>query len=275
MNPPLRLLFLGALVFSFTRASNNTYIHPSRGADFDQCKDSILKNATIPSNPNFTPVFVDAFGYIVPRNQTCGVDYPCGVDYRTCVNYCGSSSTPATWSTFSPQFSAWFLPFFAFVAQLPFPTLTTWDYIMSVLLMMGSPALAAYSLILSLFGNRWLRKHCAGAADLMPGRTENERAMKNNLKIIFDSMKNVLYLAQQEPFENLHFGSQPVDIDAETKWWKKLNMIVQVTKRRFNASFVHQVLWVNAAIGLAVVDAFGSEKVSIYLFLEIPLTEPN
>ena len=253
MNSSLRLLFLGALVFSFTQA----------GADFSQCKDLILKNATIPSNPNFTPVFVNANGSVVTRNYSCtsGDSYPCGVNYKTCLNYCGSGSTPPKWTTFSSQISAFFLPYFAFVAQLPFRALTTWDYTMSVLLMMGSPALAAYSLILSFFGTRWLQKQCAGVIDRMPESTPDERAIKSKLTSIFDNMKNVLCLAQQEPYENLHFD-QPPNIDAEVEWWRGIDEIVQMTKFRFSASFFHQILWVNLAFAFAIADAFGSERVS-------------
>ena len=270
MNSPLRLLFLGALVFSFTRASNNTYIHPLRGADFSQCRDAILKNDTIPSNPNFTPVFVDAHGDKVSRNQSCGVDYPCGVNYETCINYCGYGSTPPKWSTFSPQFTAWLLPFIALTAQLPFQTVTTWDNLMSALLTVGSPALAAYSLTLTFFGTRWLQKQCAGATDLLPESTADEQATKRKLTSIFDNMKEVLCLAQQEPYENLDFDQNPTNIDAEVEWWGRLHKIVQKTKRGYTASFVHQLLWVNIAFAFAVVDAFGSERVSTcsYNFLD-------
>ena len=283
MNSLLQLLFLGAFGFSFTQASNNTYIHPLRGADFIQCKDSILKNATIPSNPNFTPVFVDAHGNIVPRHQNCSVDidYPCGVDYNTCVNYCGYGRTPPKWSTFSPQFTAWLLPFIALTAQLPYQTTTTWDNLMSALLMVGSPALAAYSLILSFFGTRWLRKHCAWPTDFIPrkakeqipGNTNEQKRQK--LKSLFGHMNEVLCLAQQEPYENLNFAPlAPGDLDAEADWWEKLNTIVQKTKRGYTASFIHQLLWVNIAFAFAIVDAFESERVST-CSLEIPLMEPN
>ena len=265
MNSLLQLLFLGALVFSFTRASNNTYVHPLRGADFSQCKDSILNNATIPSNPNFTPVFVDAYGNIVTRNQTCGVDYPCGINYETCVNYCGSGRTPGKWSTFSPQFTAWLLPFIALTAQLPFEALSTWDNVMSTLLMVGSPALATYSLTLSFFGTRWLRKLCDSATDGMPRGTDG-RTKKKHIRTLFDHMKEVLCLAQQEPFENLKFCQlrQELDLDIEKEghWWEKLDKIVNKTKRGYTASFIHQLLWVNIAFALTIVDAFGSERVS-------------
>lgn len=274
MNSPIRFLLLGALGFGFASTQrNNTnveqkiYSPPVRGADFIQCKKEIEAGSVLFSNPSFRPVFVDCHG--APTDDPARV---CGVDYTTCVGYCGARSAPSTWSSFSPQFTAWLLPFVAFTAQFPYQAATTWDNLMSAILTVGAPALAIFSLILSFLGPRWLQKKCAVAIDRMPASTQEERVRQLQMRNIFGDMGDVLCLAQQEPYENLEFQPLPKDIDAglqsEVEWWGRLNAMVKRSKRGYTASFVHQILWVNIAFAFAVVDAFKNEQVS-HLFLEV------
>lgn len=256
------LLFLGAVCF--TRAStqgNNTneeqqpYSPPTIWANFTQCRQAIEDGRILSSNPTFRPVFVDGQG-----NPVDGPVNASGVDYVTCVNYCGTSRSQTSWSPFSQQFTSWLLPFIALTAQLPFQAATTWDNLMSAALTVGSPALAAYSLILTLFGNRWLQKQCAVAMDDLPVNSPETR----DRRAIIGHMKEVFCLARQEPYEGVKLHS-PSNLTAELEWWRKLEMTVEKSKRGYTASFVHQLLWVNVAFAFTVVDAFGSQNVSHFL----------
>ena len=297
MKFPLR--FFLATILTFTKAStqeNNTnvelplYSPPTPWANFTQCQQAIADGRILASNPTFRPVFVDVQGHIIdgPANVSAGVGY------KTCVNYCGTGSTQAGWSPFSQQFTAWLLPFIALTAQLPFQAVTTWDNLMSAALTVGSPALATYSLILTLFGNRWFQKQCEAAIDSIPVSTREDKSRRENLKKAIASMKEVLCLARQEPFENLQFAplgnlefeprgnlefeprENSDNLQHEVDWWRKLEEIVRKSKRGYTASFVHQLLWVNIAFAFTVVDAFGSQNVSrLPLERRIPLTESN
>lgn len=264
MKFPPRLVFLGALLSLIrgsvqtnnTNVEQKTYSPPLRDANFMQCKKEIEAGSILSSNPSFRPVFVNAEGTPVD-----GPEGACGVDYETCINYCHTGSERPKWSFFSPQFTAWLLPFIALTAQLPYQAVTTWDNLMSALLTVGSPALAAYSLILTFLGTRWLEQQCAAALHCMPASTADERQRQVRLTGIFRDMKGVLCLAQQEPYENLDFQPLPKDIQGEVDWWGRLYGTVQKSKRGYTASFVHQLLWVSIAFAFSIVDAFGSEKV--------------
>ena len=93
-------------------------------------------------------------------------------------------------------FRAIFLPFIALTAQFPYQAVTTWDNLMSAILILGSPALAAYSLIMTFLGTRWFRKQCASALDLMPVSTQEELWCQERLESILIAMKGVICLAQ-------------------------------------------------------------------------------
>ncbi|KIJ44805.1 hypothetical protein M422DRAFT_167731, partial [Sphaerobolus stellatus SS14] len=68
-----------------------------------------------------------------------------GVTYKLCIRACGAGQEPFQWPTFSQQFSSWVLPWLALISQLPFGTNDTPTNLESVLLALGSPVLAAYS----------------------------------------------------------------------------------------------------------------------------------
>ena len=275
MNFPLRLLLLGTLLW-FTEAStsnnnSNTEQWPySPAADFVQCKEAIVNGTVLSSDSTFTPYFVSAHGTQVHRPEDAS-----GVRYETCVKYCTTGSAPFKWTIFASQFTAWLLPYIALTAQLPYQAITTWDNLMSAFLTVGSPALAAYSLILTFLGTRWLEKQCAATLDQIPASTPEDWRRQTKLQSIFNNMKRVLRLAQQEPYENLEFQAIPENLKGEVDWWGKLDGTVQRSKRGYTASFVHQLLWVTVAFAFSIVDAFGSEKVChLFLNARSPLTKP-
>ncbi|KAF8465302.1 hypothetical protein BDZ91DRAFT_795030 [Kalaharituber pfeilii] len=224
-----------------------------------ECKEVILNGTSLSNNPTFKPVFVDWNGN--PKDK----EHMIGVDYKTCISYCGNKSEKAQWSTFAPQFTAWLLPFIALTAQFPYQASTTWGNLMSGIITVGSPALATFSLVLTFLNARWIHKRCAETVDLLPKRTFHDREKQKIVKSIFKSMKKVLSVAQQEPYERVQDIRISNDLDGDLlwdeHWWKMLAAAVQKTKRGYTASFVHQLLWVNIAFAFSMVDAFGSENI--------------
>jgi len=79
-----------------------------------------------------------------------------GITYSLCIKACGSDQEPFNWTVFSQQFSAWLLPWLALVSQLPFGANDKLDNLESMLLTVGSPTLAAYSLALTVLNGRWI-----------------------------------------------------------------------------------------------------------------------
>ncbi|KZP14864.1 hypothetical protein FIBSPDRAFT_709178, partial [Athelia psychrophila] len=68
------------------------------------------------------------------------------ISYALCIEACGPGPEPFDWPDFSQQFSTWLLPWLALISQLPFGAGSRPENMMSVILAVGSPTLAAYSL---------------------------------------------------------------------------------------------------------------------------------
>ena len=95
------------------------------------------------------------------RGYPVNVSLATGITYSLCVQACGGGQEPFQWSIFSQQFSAWLLPWLALVSQLPFGANDKLDNLDSVLLTVGSPTLAAYSLTLTVLNSRWVTRRFA------------------------------------------------------------------------------------------------------------------
>jgi hypothetical protein len=87
------------------------------------------------------------------------------ISYWLCASTCGTGSETFQWSIFSQEFGAWLLPFLALISQLPFGAQYRLDNFMSVVLTVGSPVLAGYSLIVTLLNSRWINRRFKQSAD--------------------------------------------------------------------------------------------------------------
>jgi hypothetical protein len=56
------------------------------------------------------------------------------------------------------MFATWLIPWLALTAQLPFETKERLTNVMSLLMILGSPHLAAYSLSLMVLTPRWINR---------------------------------------------------------------------------------------------------------------------
>lgn len=87
------------------------------------------------------------------------------ITFGLCVETCGlgsDSSEPFSWSPCSQQFGAWLLPWLTLISQLPFGARLRSENLMSVLLTVESPMLAAYSLVLTILNGHWIGKRFSG-----------------------------------------------------------------------------------------------------------------
>ncbi|KAL0065615.1 hypothetical protein AAF712_007393 [Marasmius tenuissimus] len=78
------------------------------------------------------------------------------IPYITCVNECGTSPDIRPWTLVAQEFSAWLLPYLALLSQLLFGAHDRWDNLLAGVLTIGSPALAAYSVAVTVLNERWL-----------------------------------------------------------------------------------------------------------------------
>ncbi|KIM73392.1 hypothetical protein PILCRDRAFT_99326 [Piloderma croceum F 1598] len=72
-----------------------------------------------------------------------------GIIYALCKSACETGPEPTEWSSFSPQFSTWLLPWVALVSQLSSGAGGRFENLTSFFLAVGSPTTAAYSLVLT------------------------------------------------------------------------------------------------------------------------------
>ena len=96
---------------------------------------------------------VDLYG-----NPTTNISQIAGITYDRCVAACGYGPVDFNWPGFSAQFTSWLLPWLALISQLPHGSGDALSSCLAVLLTVGSPTLAAYSLALAVISNRWMVK---------------------------------------------------------------------------------------------------------------------
>ncbi|KAF7377820.1 hypothetical protein MSAN_00205500 [Mycena sanguinolenta] len=111
------------------------------------------------------------------------------ITYDLCVTACGSGQGPFQWNIFSQQFSAWLLPYLALISQLPFGARNRLDNVVSMLLTVGSPTLAAYSLALTVLNGHWIAQRFSGVS--YPN-------VKNAVKILSSLQQSPLQVNTQD-----------------------------------------------------------------------------
>ncbi|KAG0696828.1 hypothetical protein DFH29DRAFT_949264, partial [Suillus ampliporus] len=127
------------------------------GVNFTQCLNDIVKNAD--ATQNLTGLLNgDGDPVSVASDAT-------SISYSLCTSSCGTGQEPFQWSVFSQEFSAWLLPNLALISQLPFGAQYRIDNLMSAVLTVGSPALAGYSLFITLLNSRWINRRFKHSVD--------------------------------------------------------------------------------------------------------------
>ncbi|KAJ7257832.1 hypothetical protein C8J57DRAFT_1074373 [Mycena rebaudengoi] len=185
------------------------------------------------------------------------------ITYELCSVACGSAQEPFQWNLFSQRFSAWLMPYLALASQLPFGASGV-DNLVSVLLTVGSPTLAAYSLALTVLNGHWITRRFSGIS--YPNA-------KNAVKILSD--------LQQSSLEVNTKGSllaSLVVLHKNDEFWEELSVWLNYG-HTWSISAVASILWVVIAYVFPVVDSFteastfltpnenGLAVVSIFLWL--------
>ncbi|KAL1733036.1 hypothetical protein EV714DRAFT_205487 [Schizophyllum commune] len=124
--------------------------------------NSITDNSGAPVGPHAWPDAASKAGNLCmdagPDKPLCFVT---AVTYHQCQETCGSGREPFSWATFSQQFGNWLLPWLALLSQLPFGANDRLVNLNSVSLTVGSPALAAYSLAITVLNSHWVSERFA------------------------------------------------------------------------------------------------------------------
>jgi len=167
--------------------------------------------------------------------------------YDLCVSACGAEQEPFDWSVFSQQFASWLLPWLSLLSQLPFGAHDKLKNFESVILALGSPTLAAYSLALTVFNGYWIRR----------------RFRKYDWPSISHVVKVLTYL-QHAPIVVDGGGgllSSLVVVPQNDAWWKDLASHLNYT-HTWSISAATSIIWVVIAYLFTVVDSVGGGNIT-------------
>ncbi|KAJ7242964.1 hypothetical protein C8J57DRAFT_1366610 [Mycena rebaudengoi] len=163
------------------------------------------------------------------------------ITYDLCVTACKPAQGPFNWNLFSQQFSAWLLPYLALVSQLPFGANNRLDNLLSVVLAVGSPTLAAYSLALTVLNGHYIAQRFAHL------EYPNVR-----------SAVQILSSLQQAPLQVVTDGSllaSLIVLHENDEWWSELSIWLNFV-HTWSISAVASIIWVIIAYVFTVVDSF-------------------
>ncbi|RPD54031.1 hypothetical protein L227DRAFT_596119 [Lentinus tigrinus ALCF2SS1-6] len=163
------------------------------------------------------------------------------ITYALCVRACGKSPEPFDWPAFYQQFSSWLLPYFALLSQLPFGAESRLSNLSSVLLTVGSPTLAAYSLALTALNRRWVTRRF---------RTFSYPNAKHAAAILGDLQGVPVRIA----YEDGLFPSLVV-LHQNDEWWRELSMGLKHSSP-WSIAAVTSMGWVVVAYILTIIDSF-------------------
>ncbi|KDQ57903.1 hypothetical protein JAAARDRAFT_250972 [Jaapia argillacea MUCL 33604] len=168
------------------------------------------------------------------------------ITLEACLLMCGGpGQEPFEWNVFSQQFGAWLLPYLALVSQLPFGANGRLDNVVSMLLTVGSPTLAAYSLALTVLNNRWIVQRFK---DLRISFPNDDKAIR------------ILSSLQQAPIQitsDQSLLASLVVLPENDEWWTELAERLDFSST-WSIAAAASILWVIAAYLLTVVDSFQS-----------------
>jgi hypothetical protein len=161
------------------------------------------------------------------------------ISYWLCTSACGSGPEPFQWSVFSQEFSAWLLPFLALISHLPFGGQYRLDNLMSVLLTVGSPVLAGYSLIVTLLNSCWIHQRFRQSVNYPNAR----------------SAVSILSSLQQVPLR-VCFADLPslIILPENDSWWRCFAEFVDYT-HTWSIASATSIAWVIIAYVLTVANS--------------------
>ncbi|KAJ7822578.1 hypothetical protein B0H14DRAFT_2598501 [Mycena olivaceomarginata] len=205
-----------------------------------------------------SPGLVDINGHGISCNTTIqAAPEVWGITFGACVESCGMSvlRQGINFSEATIPLTTWLLPWLALIAQLPFEASDAWMNILSGFLCVGSPALATYSLSLTVLNRRYL------AARFQALKRTVERETGPEYHFMAGRVEDAAYIlqeSQQCPIRaNQRSGglANLITLNGPHRqnFWEIAAKDLRNTRRGFTYSFGAQ----------AVVDSLGSPDVGL------------
>jgi hypothetical protein len=216
----------------------------SAAVNFTQClvdAQNLYGNATIEG-------LVDNNGKPVPAFAATALSY------SYCKSECGSHPEAFDWNQFSQQFSAWLLPWLALLSQLPFGANDPLSNLMALVLTVGSPVLASFSLFMTVLNRKWISDTLTRQpAPALQNRAALAARILNHFQQVpifvvpSDEEKALRYLVSAKDNEN---------------WWLDLYNQLQYPHTWSNIA-ISTMIWVFLAYLFTVIDSFTGDIVSL------------
>ena len=202
------------------------------------------------ANPGNT-LLVDQDG-----KPTTRLDDAWGINYPMCHILCGTRDNAQfyDWKFLAQGISSWLIPWLALSAQLPFETKNKTTNLFALLLTLGSPALAVYSLALTLLNARRINQKFRHVK-------EENQWLHRPLQIkAIKAARSILIETQHVPIQ-VYNGrrreiSQLIVHPKNWAWWCSLRQELLKKKRQWTYSLYAQVGWVCVSQLLAIIDFF-------------------
>jgi hypothetical protein len=197
---------------------------------------------------------------VISLNQTEGLLY------RQCVSICGSGHQTNSWSQISTSLTSWLFPWLVLVAQLPFQTKGQGNDVLSAFLVVGSPVIAMYSLLVTLSNSRWIYRKCRELEIIE--RYDGDR--EHMLQVAY-----VLSMCQQVPLEikDPKLLACSIALQRNRAWWGELADRLRDSARILPESLWPQIFLVIGTYILTVIDAFRSLGGMLYLNIFLMLLD--
>ncbi|KAM7214984.1 hypothetical protein V8F06_009661 [Rhypophila decipiens] len=227
-----------------------------RGKCVEKLREAVVDNGA-QSSVMASLVGEDGVRGVAQNGTTWEAEQVWGVDIKTCWEYCGRSKFPMVFNyqEFLARATNYLLPWLALTAQLPYEGGSAKANIMSFCMSLGSPALATYSLMITILNQNWLRRLC----ESLPKYEDGENQIQNPYTKRMSSARILLEAAQQAPLQISDTDgslSSLIILEANNSWWNSVEQRLRATKRNVTISLVAQMLVAAGAWVLTVAGSF-------------------
>ncbi|OAX33735.1 hypothetical protein K503DRAFT_851829 [Rhizopogon vinicolor AM-OR11-026] len=209
------------------------------GTNFTQCLIDLVANAT--TSQNLTGL-LNGDGDPVSNASDATA-----ISYSLCTSVCGTRPQDL-WAAFSEDFGSWLLPYLALISQLPFGAQYRLDNFMSAVLTVGSPALAGYSLFITILNSRWINRRFTQSVDYP------------NSRFAISILASLQQVPLRLQFDREHFPSLVV-LPENDIWWKYFSELVDYS-HTWSIATATSIAWVIVASILTVADSPWNSYVS-------------
>jgi hypothetical protein len=157
------------------------------------------------------------------------------------------------------------LPWLALTAQLPYGTGDPLQNTMSFCMAVGSPAMATYSLTVTILNRRWIRRQCASIIKSMRDNASRNSPPEQNLALV--RIRAVGYLLAESQEEPLHLLIDDLGqlrdaiFDQGERWLLEAKAQLESTRRGVTPSLVAQVISAAIAYIFTIILTFSLAEV--------------